>query len=330
MLKIFKDRDALLTAIKNALWVILGSIILAFGFAVFIFPFDLVTGGVSGLSVAIVQLLPFDFLTVDLCVGILTWALFFIGLIFLGKAFALKTLLSSIIYPVALSLWMRILELEAVNDILNLAKNYDPENPDYALPIIAAVIGGVLVGLGCALTFRGGGSTGGLDILALMCAKYIKGVKSSVMVFFFDASVVVVGLFVMKNFVMCLLGVTSAFVGALIIDKLLLGRTKSFIAHIVSEKYEQINEAILTKLERGSTIITAKGGYTGEDRPMIMVSFTMSQYSAFMAIISTIDKNAFVTIHLAHEIEGEGWTKNDTRSKIVNKISFTEDEKNEI
>lgn len=314
MLEFFKDKSAMLTALKNALWVTIGSVILAFGFAVFIFPFDMVTGGVSGLSVAVVKILPFE-ISVDLLVAILTWSLFFIGLIFLGKAFALKTLLSSIVYPVALSLWMRFLEIEAVAEILDMSKNYDPSNPDYALPLICAAFGGAFVGVGCALTFRGGGSTGGLDILALIGAKYIKGVKSSVAVFFFDALVVIVGLFVMKDIVMCLLGVASALVGAIVLDKVLLGKNKSFIAHIVSEKYTEINDAILTRLERGSTVITAKGGYTGEDRPMIMVSFTKSQYSAFLAIISEIDKNAFVTIHLAHEIEGEGWTKNDARNK---------------
>lgn len=314
MLEFFKDKSAMLTALKNALWVTIGSVVLAFGFAVFIFPFDMVTGGVSGLSVAVVKILPFE-ISVDLLVAILTWSLFFIGLIFLGKAFALKTLLSSIVYPVALSLWMRFLEIEAVAEILDMSKNYDPSNPDYALPLICAAFGGAFVGVGCALTFRGGGSTGGLDILALICAKYIKGVKSSVAVFLFDASVVIVGLFVMKNIVICLLGVASALVGAIVLDKVLLGKNKSFIAHIVSEKYAEINDAILTRLERGSTVITAKGGYTGEDRPMIMVSFTKSQYSAFLAIISEIDKNAFVTIHLAHEIEGEGWTKNDARNK---------------
>lgn len=330
MLKALKDKTAVLTALKNALWVIAGSVILAFGFGVFIFPFNLVTGGVSGLSVAIVKIIPFEFLTVDLCVTILTWVLFLIGLIFLGRAFALKTLLSSIVYPIALSFWLRVAESDFLGGVLNIAKGYDYENPDYALPLIAAVFGGVLVGVGCALTFRGGGSTGGLDILALMAAKYIKGVKSSVSVFFFDAMVVIMGLFVMKDLIMCMLGIASAFVGAIVIDKVLLGKNKSFIAHIVSEKYEEINHAILTKLERGSTVISAHGGYTGEERPMIMVSFTMSQYSAFMAIISSIDKNAFVTIHLAHEIEGEGWTKSDGKSEIPNNIKPTEDEKNEI
>ena len=196
MFKMLKDKDAMITALKNAMWVVAGSVILAFAFAVFIFPFDLVSGGVSGLSVAVIQILPFDFLTVDVLVAILTWSLFLIGLIFLGKAFALKTLLSSIVYPVALSIWMRVLEIEAVAEILNLAKNYDKQDPDYALPLICAVFGGAIIGAGCALTFRGGGSTGGLDILALIAAKYIKGVKSSVGVFVFDASVVVIGLFV--------------------------------------------------------------------------------------------------------------------------------------
>ena len=198
MLNVLKDKTAVCTAIKNALWVIAGSTVLAFGFAVFIFPFDLVTGGVSGFSVAIVNILPFE-IDLDILVAIFTWSLFFIGLIFLGKAFALKTLLSSIVYPIALSVWMRLIELESVSEMLDLAKNYDPADPDYALPLICAVFGGALIGAGCALTFRGGGSTGGLDIIALILAKYIKGVKSSVAVFACDATVVVIGLFINKD-----------------------------------------------------------------------------------------------------------------------------------
>ena len=326
MIKFLNDKGAVLTALKNALWVIVGSVILAFGFSVFVFPFDLVTGGVSGLSLALVQILPFE-IPVDILVTILTWSLFAVGLIFLGKSFAAKTLLSSIVYPIALSAWMRLLEIDAVAQILDLAKNYNSESPDYALPLICAVVGGVLVGVGCALTFRGGGSTGGLDILALILAKYVKGFKSSVGVFIFDAAVVIVGLFVFQDIVKCLLGVASAFVGALVIDKVLLGKSKSLIAHIISERYEEINHAILTKLERGSTIVTAHGGYTGEERPMLMVSFTMSQYGAFMDIIKSIDKNAFVTIHLAHEISGEGWTKNDARAKKADNITTDQEGK---
>ncbi len=313
MKKIFNSRRELIRALKNSGLVVLGSIILAFGIAVFIVPFDLVTGGVSGLSIAIVAALDIEFITVDLCVTVLTWVLFFIGFIVLGKAFAIKTLISSIVYPIALSLFMRLTSPDVLDGFLCIAKDYNFEQPDYALPIISAVFGGVLVGVGCAITFRGGGSTGGLDILALIVAKYVKRAKSSVMVFVFDAAVVILGLFVMKNLITCLLGVTSAFICALVIDKVFIGESKAFIANIISEQHEQLREAIINKLDRTCTVIAAKGGYTEVERPMIMVSFTMPEYAALIALVNGIDPSAFVTIHRAHEIEGEGFTKYDVK-----------------
>ena len=317
MKKLFEDRESLMTALKNGALVILGSIILAFGVAVFIVPFDLVTGGISGLSITLCAVINVELITVDLCVTVLTWVVFFIGLIFLGKAFALKTLISTIVYPIALSLFMHLTTPDFLGGILDLSKYTasDAAEANIAVAMICAIFGGILVGVGCAVTFRGGGSTGGLDVIALILAKYIKSVKSSTLVFLLDACVVLTGLFVMKDIIMCLLGIASAFVVALVIDKVFLGESKAFIAHIVSDKYEQINEQIITKLERGSTIINATGGYSGEEKRMIMVSFTMSQYAAVLAIISSIDRNAFVTIHRAHEVDGEGWTKYDVKKK---------------
>lgn len=317
MNKLFNYRESLIGALKNGGLVILGSIILAFGVAVFIVPFDLVTGGISGLSIALAAAIPVEFLTVDVWVTVITWIVFFVGLIFLGKAFALKTLISTIVYPIALSSFMRMLTPDFLGGIFDLTKYTASEGGEanIAVALICGIFGGTLVGTGCAVTFRGGGSTGGLDVIALIAAKYIKSVKSSVLVFIFDAAVVITGLFVMKNIIMCLIGIASAFVVALVIDKVFLGESKAFIAHIVSDKYEEINDAIINRLERGSTIINATGGYSGSEKRMIMVSFTMSQYAAFLAIISSIDRNAFVTIHRAHEIEGEGWTKYDVKKK---------------
>lgn len=312
MKKLSIEKKDIIYTIKNALLVIIGSVVLAFGFGVFLMPFDLVTGGVSGLSLVLSVIIPIEFLTVDIYVTVFTWLLFFIGLIFLGKQFALKTIISSIVYPPALSLFMRLPSKDVFDGFFMIGEKY---GDSVAVSIIAAVFGGVLVGVGCALTFRGGGSTGGLDILALIVAKYTKKLKSSVLIFVFDAIVVVLGVFVFKDIVMCLLGVTSAFVVALVIDKIFLGASKAFIAHIVSDKYEEINYAIIHKLERTSTIMDAVGGYSGCDKKMIMVSFTMPQYAAFMNIINGIDREAFVTIHRAHEIDGEGWTKYDVKPR---------------
>lgn len=320
MPKIFKSREDMYATLKNALFVILGAIVLALGVGLFIKPFSLVTGGVAGLSIILSTFLPDVMIgevnmIMEICSTALTWILFFIGLFLLGKTFAAKTLLSSIVYTVMLPVVTYLSESEAFGTFFDISEGWTAEAGNYSLPIIAAVFGGVLIGVGCALTFRGGGSTGGLDILALVVVKYVKRAKSSVMVFVFDASVVVFGAFAIGDFIMCLLGVTSAFIVAIVIDKVFLGASKAFIANVVSERYEEIRTAIITKLDRTCTIISAKGGYTDIDRPMLMVSFTMPQYVPFLAIIKSIDKNAFVTIHRAHEIDGEGFTRYDVKLK---------------
>jgi len=316
--KLYENRKELIRALKNTLLVIIGSIILAFGVAVFIVPFGLVTGGVSGLAIVLADVIPLDFVTVDFCVTVITWVLFLVGLIFLGKAFALKTLVSSIVYPIALSLFMRLTSDDFMGGFLNISKGYDSANPDYALPIICAVFGGVLIGVGCAITFRGGGSTGGLDILALIIAKHVKRAKSSVMVFVFDGAVVLFGLFVMQDLIMCLLGVTSAFIVALVIDKVFIGESRAFIANIISEEHVKIREMIINKLDRTCTVISARGGYTELERPMIMVSFTMPEYAALIALVHSLDPTAFITIHRAHEIDGEGFSRYDIKKAPKN------------
>jgi uncharacterized membrane-anchored protein YitT (DUF2179 family) len=114
---------------------------------------------------------------------------------------------------------------------------------------------------------------------------------------------------------MTLLGVTSAFINALVIDRFLIGEKKAFIANIISDKYADIRLAIIERLDRTCTLIDAEGGYSGQRNPMVMVSFTMPEYASLMAIIHSIDKNAFITVHRAYEIEGEGFTRYDKKKK---------------
>lgn len=311
-------KKEMLNAIKNAGLVVIGTIVLAFGFSAFLLPYDLIIGGIDGVAQVLMSALGFGTqgTAFDVCVFVLTWGLFFLGLIFLGKDFALKTLISAIVFPPAQTFFTNLIDGKIINDGGVLKEFFtiamDAEgNLDMAGLILAAVFGGVLVGAGCALAYRGGGSTGGTDIIALILSKYIRGLKSSVSIFLVDATVILLGIFVLKDLSLCLLGIVAAFVGALVIDKIFLGQSQAFIANIVSDKYQDINEAIIKKLDRTSTIITATGGFSGQGKRMIMVSFTMPQYAAFVAIIKGIDKEAFVTIHRAHEINGEGWTKND-------------------
>jgi uncharacterized membrane-anchored protein YitT (DUF2179 family) len=107
---------------------------------------------------------------IDIVIGIITWGLFFLGLIILGWDFAIKTLVSTIVYPIAISLFLKMVSPDFLDGIFYL------QGSPYAniALIISALFGGLCVGTGCALTFLGGGSTGGMDILAFMFCKVFK------------------------------------------------------------------------------------------------------------------------------------------------------------
>lgn len=291
--------------LKNTGFIILGTLTLSFGTAVFIIPFNLVVGGVSGLAIIFDRLITADFITVNLLVTVMTWTLFFIGFLFLGKTFALKTLISSIVYPIGISLFSRLVSPNVLNGLFYI------QGTQYAgiSVLIAALFGGVLVGTGCAVTFVGGGSTGGLDILAFIICKFVKKARSSVVIFMLDSVTIILGMLVLKDLVITLLGIISAFVSALMVDKIFIGGSKAIIAQVISNDYEEINREIISRLKRTTTLVNVMGGYTGAKTEMLIVSLTMNQYAELMSIVNSIDKNAFVTVHRAYEINGEGWTR---------------------
>lgn len=289
---------------KNILLSIAGTLILAFGVALFIIPFDLVVGGVAGIAIILSHLFPVPFMTTDFLITVITWGLFFLGLLFLGKRFALNTLVSTVIYPLGISAFSRLTDPTVMNGMFSLGQSAYAE----ISILLAALFGGILIGTGCSLTFLGGGSTGGVDILAFILCKLSRNTRSSTAIFFIDAVTIILGLFVFKDLVISLLGITSAFISAAVIDKIFLGKSNAFIAQIISDQYAEINRLVAERLKRTTSIIDIEGGYSGKPKKMLMISFTMNQYNELINIVNQADKTAFVTIHRAHEINGEGWT----------------------
>lgn len=300
-LKLKLTGEELISQLKNLALVIVGTLVLAFGCAIFVVPFDLVTGGVTGLSIIIDHVIG-SIIPIDVIIAIITWGLFFLGLIFLGRDFAIKTLASTVIYPIAISLFMKMVSPDTLGGIL-----YLDTASDIAL-IISALFGGLCIGTGCALTFLGGGSTGGVDIIAFIICKYVKKWKSSTVIFVVDATAVVLGLFVIGDLIHTLLGVVSAWICAMVIERIFIGSGQAFTAQIVTNKPDEINFAIRNEVMRTTTIFNAVGGYSGEEKSVVSVTFTMRQYAILMNVINRIDPTAFVTITRAHEINGEGFT----------------------
>ena len=293
---------------KNLL-VILGTVILAFGSAVFLIPFDLVMGGTSGIAIIIKSCFPqgLDSATVDvyinIAVAVITWALFFIGLIFLGKDFAAKTLLSTIVYPLVFPLLSMLVEPDVLGGYFYLQGNAHQE----LVLVFAGVMGGILLGAGCAIAFLGGGTTGGTDIIAFLICKFFPKLKISQVTFFVDFTIIALGIFAVGDLIISSIGVLSAYVSSLVIDKIFLGGKTAYVAHIVTTTPAQISEDVIKILDRTTTIMDCKGAYSGEHKNVVMVSFTMREYREILSIVSKYDKKAFITVNKAHEISGEGW-----------------------
>lgn len=303
-MKIEISKRDMLTYTKNIIIMIIGTAILAFGTAIFIVPFDLVTGGVSGMAIVLEKLIPFD-LSVDFYITLITWVLFFLGLFFLGKGFAIKTLLSTVFYPCLFTVFYNLVEYKTFNGLFVLQNT---EYHDIAV-LLAAVFGGAFVGAGCAVTFIAGGSTGGVDVLAFLLCKVFKKIRSSFIIFAIDAIIVLFGVFVIEDMVLSLLGICSALVCAAVIDRVFLGNSEAYVAQIVSNKSEEISRGVIEILDRTATIVDVVGAYSKEPKKMIIVSFSIREYSDLMAIINKEDPGAFMTIAKAHENHGEGWTR---------------------
>ena len=300
--KLFLKID--LRQLRNLGAVILGTALIAVGTAVFLLPFDLVSGGLGGIAIVVVNAFPGAEISADTVVTVLSWGFFALGLLSLGRGFAVKTLLSTLLYPVFFSL-ARLLSSPSI--LAGFFYLQGSEHGQIAI-VIAAMLGGALIGVGCALAILGGGSSGGVDILAVLISKLWPRIKSSTAIFIMDALVVVAGVFVIGDPVISMLGVSSAAVSAFAMDKVLLGGEKGLVAEIITSSPDDITKEIINKLERTATLSKVTGGYSGENKTKVSVSFTIRQYGELLAIVSRFDPAAFVTVYRAYSVRGEGWT----------------------
>lgn len=297
MLKRKLSKKEIITLIKNTSLIVIGSILLAFGTGIFLVPSGINAGGLSGIALIFQATLNWE---VDIVVGVLVWSLFALSIFFLGRRFAMQTLVATIVYPIALSLLLRIPYFIDLSSALLGAESGTAEL------LIAGLFGGAFVGAGCAVTFLGGGSTGGVDILAFMIHKYLR-VKHSISSFFIDAIIVFIGMLTIGNLVASLVGVVSALISALMIEYIFIGKSTAFVATIISTKWEEINQFIQEKMERGTTIINVEGGFKFNEYRMISVVFDRKEYGYLYAAIAQIDPKAFVTFVQAQSVHGEGF-----------------------
>ncbi len=265
-----------------------GNLILAFATAFFILPYNIVTGGVAGIAVV---LEPLFHIPAQWTINGVVVIMFIIGTICLGKEFAMKTVISSIAYPL----------------FLNLIMAFPVSMPTDLDPILASLYGGIFTGAGVGIVMRMGASTGGMDIPPLVIHKYTR-LPLSRLVFITDVLTVALGL-IAYGINNVLIGLISVYVGSRVIDMALtFGARHSKSLEIISSKYEKLLPYIHDNLYRGSTIIEAEGGYTKEKRRILLTAVSSNQYNKLMQYIYSVDSEAFVIVHDVLEVQGYGFT----------------------
>ncbi len=268
--------------------IVLGNIIMAAGYGIFIVPADILGGGLAGLSIALKPIFPA--IETEIFVTIATYALFFLGFIALGKKFAFTTLISSIIFPPLLSFFIHYGHIIPVNNEL-----------------VFSLYGGLLIGIGGGLVFKAGSSTGGMDIPPLIANKYF-GIKLNQAVLFTDGIIVLLGIFT-RGVYPALIGLIAVFTSSYVIEKtILFGTQSSMQILIISSKAEDMEEELTTTLNRGVTRIKTEGVYHKVERNMLMIVITKKQYPKLVKIVSSYDENAFMTVSDVKDVFGLGFS----------------------
>lgn len=270
---------------QEYVFVLIGAAIVAITFNVFLLPNQVASGGVSGISTILNDVVGWEPAYVQWALNI---PLFIAGVILLGKEFGAKTLVGTIFLPF----------------VVFLTKDFQAWTHE---PLLAALFGGIGVGLGIGIVFRGKASTGGTDLAAQIINKYT-GLTLGTCVALIDGLIVLTAAIVF-DIERGLYALIALYVTSKTIDLVQVGFGRSKMTFIITEKQNEIREGILHKIDRGVTKLTAYGGYTDYERPILLCVVDQNEFTKLTQLVKSIDPTAFVIVTDASEVLGEGFKR---------------------
>ena len=271
--------------------IILGNTCIAVAVAFFVIPNKLLVGGTAGIAVALNKLWGFP---EETGIHVLVYALFIAGAIILNRDFIIKTITSTVVYHLLLTLVSELYEIIPVEYV----------TMDTLTSIVCS---GLLVGFGIGIVYKRNASTGGMDIIPLIVNKYT-GIPLHILLMAVDCFTVLLGV-IAYGLQAAVYGVISVALCGFVIDKtILLGAKQTKQVQIISQKSDEILEKILEDLDRGCTIVESRGGYTNTKRDMLMVVVPIDEYQKLINTVHKMDSSAFVIVSDIKEIRGRGFT----------------------
>ena len=276
---------------KRIGWVfatLLGCALFALGFDLFLIPNNLNTGGVSGLSMAIRELIGIG--SVGLIQILINLPLFIFGGLKVGKKF----FVGSLIGMGALSLFIDIFERLPV-----------PQTE----PLLGILYGSVLCGVGAGIVFSSGASTGGSDILVRLLKLKFRNVPVGQICLMIDICVAILTGIVFKDVTKTLYTGVTVFITSKVVDAVIYGFDYSKVALIITLEYEAIAKAIGDKLRKGTTYLYGQGAYSGKETKVLLTAIKRQQLAELKELVTDIDPNAFIIVQEAHQVLGDGFVR---------------------
>lgn len=267
---------------------VIGCAIFALGFDLFLLPNDLNAGGISGLSMVLVHLSQIG--TIGTVTAILNLPLFVLAGVKIGKKFFFSSLCGMLLSSVLIDLFV--------------AFPYPKVGP-----LVGALYGGALCGLGLGVVFSAGGSTGGSDIIVRLLKKKWQNVPLGIINTCFDLGIAALTGFVFQNVERALYSGIAIFVAGRVIDAVVYSFDYSRVALIISKKHDEIAEGIAMQLEKGVTLLDGQGYYTRTDIKVVLTAVKRQQLAELKALVVSIDPDAFIIVQEAHQVLGDGFAR---------------------
>ncbi len=263
----------------------LGCFLGALAYPLFLVPNHIAPGGLTGLATVLNYLFHWPVGVTSLVMNV---PLFLIGYRAMGRLFVLRSLAATVLFSILI-------------DALPLPMMT-------AQPLLGALFGGVLLGIGLGLILRGGATTGGTDMVARMIHTRFQHISVGAILFFIDCCVVLMaGFFIEAEY--ALYAFISLYAASKLIDVVMDGLSREKACYVISNQHMRVKEEIMEKLDRGVTVLSAEGGYSGEKRPVLLCVLSAQEVGRLKAIVREADEDAFLFISDAHEVLGEGFRR---------------------
>ena len=277
-----------LSSLLWALKITVGCAVFALGFDLFLVPHGLNAGGLSGLSQVLVYVLGFG--TVGTITAIINLPLFILGGWKIGKRFFFGSLIG-------------MLALSGFIDLFTLIPVPATE------PLIGAIYGGAICGLGIGIVFSVQASTGGSDIIVRLLKLRFQHVPIGMINICFDAVVAVLTGLVSEDITLALYSGIAIFVSGKIVDAVVYSFDYSRVALIISKEHDAIAKVIVDKLERGATFLQGWGVYKGTETKVVLTAVKKQQLADLKRMVVEIDPDAFIIVQEAHQVLGDGFSR---------------------